>query len=129
MGASGYSTNTGRAYLFYNDGAYPSGAATADVTLTGEASSFFGISIASGDFNADGKIDLAVGAYGYSTNTGRAYIFYNDGSYPAGAATADVIITGEATENYFSLSLASGDFNSDGKTDLAVGAFGYSSFT
>src|SRR3990167_2469730 len=130
VGASGYSTNTGRVYLFYNDGAYPAGAATADVTLTGETTNnYFGYSFAAGDWNADGKTDLAVGAYGYSTSTGRAYIFYNDGSYPAGAATADVIITGEATENYFSLSLASGDFNSDGKTDLAVGAFGYSSFT
>jgi hypothetical protein len=30
---------------------------------------------------------------GYSTNIGRAYLFYNDGSIPTTAATADVIIT------------------------------------
>jgi hypothetical protein len=126
VGAHGYSTNTGRAYIFYNDGSIPTTAATADVTITGEATSnLFGASLASGDFNADGTTDLAVGAQGYSTNTGRAYIFYNDGSIPTTAATADVIITGETTSNYFGSSLSSGDFNADGKTDLAVGAYDY----
>ncbi|OGI30340.1 MAG: hypothetical protein A3G09_02610, partial [Candidatus Moranbacteria bacterium RIFCSPLOWO2_12_FULL_48_12] len=129
VGAYGYTSQTGRVYLFYNDGAYPAGASTADVTLTGGAMfDFFGYSLASGDFNADGKTDLTVGAYAYTSFnfTGRAYIFYNDGSYPAGASTADVILTGEATNSVFGVSLTAGDFNADGKTDLAVGATGYS---
>ena len=129
VGADGYSSSTGRAYIFYNDGSYPAGAATADVTLTGEASSGFGASLTSGDFNADGRTDLAVGAYGYSSSTGRAYIFYNDGSIPTMAVTADVTLTGGATSDYFGISLASGDFNADDKTDLAVGARGYSTST
>ncbi|KKP57710.1 MAG: FG-GAP repeat protein [Candidatus Moranbacteria bacterium GW2011_GWF1_34_10] len=127
IGAYTYSTNTGRTYIFYNDGSIPTTAATADVIITGEASSSFGTSMMNGDFNADGKTDLAVGAQGYSTNTGRTYIFYNDGSIPTTAATADVIITGEAS-SYFGQSMTNGDFNTDGKTDLAVGAFGYSSY-
>ena len=98
--------------------------------VTGESSSSsFGYAMTAGDFNADGKTDLVVGAYNYSSFTGRAYIFYNDGSIPTTAATADVIITGETTDNYFGLSIASGDFNADGKTDLAVGAYGYSTNT
>ena len=130
VGAYSYSTNTGRAYLFYNDGSIPTTAATADVIIAGEAiNNYFGFSLTSGDFNADGKTDLAVGAHYYSTNTGRAYLFYNDGSIPTTAATADVIITGGATSNYFGNSLTAGDFNADGKTDLAVGATGYSSNT
>ena len=129
-GAYGYSTNTGRAYIFYNDGSIPTTAATADVTITGETTSnYFGWSFAAGDFNADGRTDLAVGAKGYSSSTGRAYIFYNDGSIPSTAATADVTLTGEATSNYYGAALAAGDFNSDGKTDLAVGAYGYSTST
>jgi formylmethanofuran dehydrogenase subunit C len=128
VGAYGYSTSTGRAYIFYNDGSLPTTAATADVIITGEASSYFGSSLASGDWNADGKTDLAVGTSSYSASTGRVYIFYNDGSIPTDAASADIIITGEATSN-FGFSLASGDFNADGKTDLAVGAYNYSSAT
>ncbi|MBP5993277.1 MAG: FG-GAP repeat protein, partial [Candidatus Moranbacteria bacterium] len=130
VGAHGYSTNTGRAYIFYNDGSIPTTAATADVTITGETTNnYFGVSLTTGDLNADGKTDLAVGAHGYSTNTGRAYIFYNDGSIPTTAATADVIITGETTNNYFGISLTTGDLNADGKTDLIVGAEGYSTNT
>jgi hypothetical protein len=130
IAARRYSSFTGRVYLFYNDGSIPTTAGTADVTITGGATSdSFGWSLSSGDFNADGKIDLAVSAYGYSSFTGRGYIFYNDGSIPTTAATADVTITGEATSDYFGVSLTAGDWNSDGRTDLAVGAYGYSSST
>jgi len=138
VGGFNYSTGTGRAYLFYNDGSIPTSAASADVKIDGETTSnYFSSSLATGDFNADGKTDLAAGAYFYSTSTGRAYIFYNDGSYPANANgggtctpdCADVIITGQNNGDSFSISMASGDFNSDGKTDLAVGADGYSSQT
>lgn len=116
------SSNSGRTYIFYNDGSIPITAATADVTIAGESSSQFG-AVATGDFNADGRMDFAVGAGYYNANyTGRVYIFHNDGSYPTGAASADIIITGEATNNSFASPIA-GDFNADGKTDLAVGAY------
>ena len=178
VGARDYSTNTGRTYIFYNDGSIPTTAATADVILTGESTSnnfgsalaagdfnadgkidlavgadgyssnkgriylytfndpvitgettsnFFGGSLASGDFNADGKVDLVVRASGYSTNTGRVYIFYSDGSISSLASSADVVITGEATNNYFGVGMMTGDFNADGKVDLVFGAYGYSS--
>ena len=129
VGAYGYSTNAGRVYIFYNDGSYPTAASSAEEKIGGEAGSYLGKSITDGDFNADGRIDLAVGADGYSTSTGRAYIFYNDGSYPTGASSAEVIIQGESSNNYFGYSLAAGDFNADGETDLAVGAYGYSTST
>jgi len=130
VGAYGYSSSTGRTYLFYSDGSIPTAAASADVIITGEAtSSYFGYSLTTGDFDSDGDDDLAVGTCGYSSGTGRAYIFYSDGSIPTVAASADVIITGEATSNYFSSSLATGDFDFDGDDDLAVGAYLYSSST
>jgi putative NIF3 family GTP cyclohydrolase 1 type 2 len=130
VGASGYSTNTGRTYIFYNDGSIPTTAATADVIITGETTgNQLGGSLVSGDFNADGKVDFAVGAYNYSTNTGRAYLFYNGSIITENASGADIIITGETTSNYFGSSLTSGDWNADGKTDLAVGAYGYSTNT
>jgi hypothetical protein len=86
--------------------------ATADVIITGETIDiFFGASFASADFNADGKTDLAVGGYTYSTSTGRAYVFYNDGSFPTSTASADMTITGETTISRLGYSLTSGDFN------------------
>ena len=130
VGANIYSSRTGRAYIFYNDGSISVTAADADIAITGEAvSNYFGWSLISSDFNTDGKTDLAVGAVGYSDDTGRAYIFYNDGSIPTTAATADVIITGEAVDSYFGTSLIFDDFNSDGKADFVVGAPYYSSNT
>ncbi|MCW1888720.1 MAG: FG-GAP-like repeat-containing protein [Candidatus Moranbacteria bacterium] len=129
VGANLYSSNTGRAYIFYNDGSIPTTAATADVIITGESSSYFGTSLTKGDLNADGKVDLIVGASIYTSNTGRAYIFYNDGSIPTTATTADVIITGESMGNYFGTALTTGDFNADGETDLAATAFLYGGTT
>ncbi len=130
VGADGYSSSTGRVYIFYGDGQIPTSTTTADVTITGNATSdLFGYALTAGDFNTDGKTDLAVGASGYSTNTGRVYILYGDGSIPTTAATADVTITGESTSNYFGYALTTGDLNTDSKTDLAVGAYGYSTDT
>ena len=94
---------------------------TGDV-ITGETNIVFAMSMAAGDFNADGRTDLAVGAYSASTGyqDGRVYVFYNDGSISATAVGADVMILGESN-SYFGSSMATGDFNADGKTDLAVG--------
>ncbi len=119
VGASGYSSSTGRAYIFYGDGSIPTTAGTADITITGDASTKFGIALASGDMNTDGKMDLVVGATTVSTSTGAAYIFYGDGSIPTAASSADVTITGEAS-SYFGYTLAVGDLNADGKTDLVA---------
>jgi hypothetical protein len=127
VGAYSVSSNAGAIYIFYNDGSIPTTAGTADVTITGEASSRIGYPVITGDFNADGKTDLASAAYYYSSVTGRVYIFHNDGSIPTTAATADVIITGETASDNFGSNLASGDLNADGRTDLAIGAHQYSS--
>ena len=71
-------------------------------------------SVAAGDFNRDGRSDLAVASYNAATSSGQhvaVLIGNGDGTfqaarnYPAG---------------YESLWVATGDFNADGTSDLAV---------
>ena len=119
-------SNTGRAYIYYG-GASMNNAA--DVTMTGEATNnYFGCSVfTAGDVNGDGYSDVIVGAYGYSSSTGRAYIYYGGASMNS---SVDVTMTGEAIDNYFGRSVSTaGDVNGDGYSDVIVGADGYSSIT
>jgi hypothetical protein len=132
VGATEYSSLAGRAYVFYGGASLVSKPATsADVVLTGEASSRFGVSVGSaGDVNGDGFPDLIVGAYFYSSTTGRAYVFYGGPNLSnKNAAGADVILTGE-TGSAFGIAVATaGDVNGDGRGDVIVGASGYSTST
>jgi len=126
VGAAGYSLSIGRAYIYFGGSSMNNGA---DVTMTGAtAGIYFGNSVSSaGDVNGDGYADVIVGAFGYSSNTGRAYIFHGGSSMNNGA---DVSITGEATNNYFGTSVSTaGDVNGDGYSDIIIGADNYSSST
>lgn len=92
----------------------------------------FGHSLTSGDFNADGFDDLAIGAPGKSLGedpkTGAVFLF--NGSLTGLTAFGSLAPSGFNNNNVkdnhlsFGTSLAAGDFNTDGYVDLAVGAIG-----
>ncbi|MFZ6031154.1 MAG: hypothetical protein ACOYYS_25885 [Chloroflexota bacterium] len=93
-----------------------------------EANDWFGGSLAFSDFDGNGFADLAVGVDGEDigdplvTNAGAVHVFYSNTSknelwYQGKDGLAE---TTEANDR-FGTSLAAGDFNADGRIDLAVG--------
>lgn len=94
----------------------------------------FGGSLATGDFDGDGVDDLAIGApgedIGRTADAGMIHLVM-------GQAGTGLVTTGSLTLvqggtvaddveefDYFGASLAAGDFNADGRDDLAVGVPG-----
>ena len=71
------------------------------------------VSLATGDFNSDGKPDLAF----YGTPT-ELVVLFNEGEGRFDNANSKRINTGEAVES--GTSLTTGDFNRDGRDDLAL---------
>ncbi len=114
--------------------ALPIAALPARAQLLGdlEADDLFGFAVATGDFNGDGRDDLAVGTQGETIGgaptAGAVNVIYSAGA--GGLATAgnqfwhqdSPSIPGEAeADDQFGYALATGDFNGDGFSDLAIG--------
>lgn len=126
VGAGKTNSSTGCAYIYYGGSTLDS---SPDVTLTGEAiNNWFGISVSSAkDMNADGFDDVIVGATGFNSSAGRAYVYLGGNSMDS---NPDLILSGEAASNRFGADVSNaGDLNNDGYNDVIVGATGFNSST
>jgi len=91
----------------------------------------FGSALAVADFDGDGFDDLAVAARYESlgsefTRTGLVLIFEGspEGLVPGTVVNPRQMIENLAAESHFGFSMAAGDFDNDGRIELAVGAPG-----
>lgn len=100
------------------------GAALGDSVELGDR---FGWALAAGDFDGDGVDSLAVGSPGENSSSGSVYVI--QGAASGLTATGSLLLTEgafgipDAPEGgeQFGYALASGDFDDDGRADLAIG--------
>ena len=139
----GTAANAGAVNVLYGSASGVVGAASqlwhqnsASISDSAEADDHFGAAIATGDFNADGFDDLAVGApdedVGAIADAGVVHVLYGSafglsgtGSQYYNQASAGILDGLEAGDR-FGASLAAGDLDGSGYADLAVGAPGES---
>ncbi|MCZ7678172.1 MAG: integrin alpha [Sandaracinaceae bacterium] len=115
----------GSAFVFYGSPGGPSAAPDATLVGINSGGGFFGHSVAGmGDGNGDGYDELAVGAFGVNSRTGRVSVFL--GGAAGLVTTTRTNVEGPFGANGdFGWSLASaGDVDANGRDDLVVGSPG-----
>jgi hypothetical protein len=133
VGAYGYSSSSGRVYIWYGSSSglsTGSNASSADLIVDSPGTGYrFGRDVSgAGDVNGDGYDDVIISAYGYSSYTGRAYVYY--GSSSGLQTTGSWYRSGPASGSYFGEHVdAAGDVNGDGFDDVIISADNYNSNT
>lgn len=125
VGAAGYSSDTGKVYMFYGDD--DGDQDVWDVWWTGSSSGdrFAEVSSA-GNVNGDDFDDIIIGALWASSQYGQAYIVF--GSHDI-SSSPDVTITGESLSSRFGQSVSdAGNVNGDSYDDVIIGSEGAGSY-
>lgn len=117
----------GRAFV-YHGSATGLNAVANRTAESNQADANFGYSVSTaGDVNMDGFGDVIIGAYNYSngqTYEGAAYGFYGS-AFGLGGSPNWITESGQAYAHLGVSVSTAGDVNSDGYTDVIIGAYGY----
>jgi hypothetical protein len=136
-GHSGSSSTRGAAYLIYGSATVTGTWGTSDVAAAsfygpGNSGDYFGYELArTGDLNADGYGDIAIGGYGIDTvasNGGAVYIFHGPSTGFSGAYTysdADITFNGDSSTYRVGYDDTVGitDLDGDGSNDYMLGSY------
>jgi len=104
----------------------------ATITICGEDDwDMSGSSVASGDVNGDGYMDIIIGAInadpGGRTNAGETYVIFGSSSPPStidlSIESADITVYGDDVWDASGYPIASGDINGDAYYDIIIGAY------
>ncbi|MGB1015286.1 MAG: FG-GAP-like repeat-containing protein, partial [Nannocystaceae bacterium] len=129
---NGTITDSGLVQLYEYTGSYVTTLVASDslaqIGSENKLDEMFGHALAVGDFNGDGLDDLAIAAVGDDDYRGAVFIYHGSqtGLVLHGKLTS-ASFPGEQRAEYesFGAALAVGDFNGDGRDDLAIGAPGW----
>lgn len=136
ISAAGYTKNSeetsgvGGAYLMFGGDLEDRSVQEADATyIPSDDTWWLGSSIDSGDFDGDGRPDIALSAPAYRGTADPAehiFIFYDPDPGHYLSEQADTILTasGDERDSYVGWSISVGDQDADGLDDLLIGAPG-----
>jgi 6-phosphogluconolactonase (cycloisomerase 2 family) len=119
-----FPTIDGAVYVYYGSPDGPNRNSEPNLILWGDNGANFGVAVATDDINGDGYADIVIGE-NYNSGDGAVHFVYGPVPAESGFFPTPDIVGRPNQGDQFGSSLALGDMNGDGYSDLAVGAVHY----